>query len=136
MEFVQGPNAFRHLQMMSNELSTPKVVVCPKDLGRAFATNFAMGFNNTKLSYFVGLDATETNAQMLLTGDRNITNGLLLRNGTLLLTTNQSVGWTKQIHTNAGNICLSDGSVQQQTSEGLQRALRNTGAALNRLAIP
>ena len=29
MEFITGPNAFRHFQVMSNELSTPKVMTCP-----------------------------------------------------------------------------------------------------------
>src|ERR1700761_9335539 len=29
MEFTSGPYAFRHFQVMSNELSTPKIVTCP-----------------------------------------------------------------------------------------------------------
>ena len=79
---------------------------------------------------------TETNVLAFLSGDRNITNRFRLRNGTLLLTTNQTVGWTKQIHTNQGNICFADGSVQQFTSAGLQQALQGSGLVTNRLAIP
>ena len=137
LEWRDGPNAFRHFQTMSNELSTPKVLLCPQDLERTLpATNFVTDLNNKKLSYFVGLDATETNPPAFLSGDRNITNGFLSRRGTLFLSTNQRVGWSQQIHSNVGNICLADGSVQQPTSFGLRRALRDTGMATNRLAIP
>ena len=135
LEFVQGPNAFRHFQAMSNELSTPRVLVCFQDTERKPATNFT-SLNNTNISYFVGIDATETNSQALLSGDRNITNGFPVKNGMLLLTTNQTLGWTKQMHVGAGNICLADGSVQQVTSSALQRAFRDSGMATNRLAIP
>ncbi len=31
MEFITGQNAFRHFLAMSNELSTPKILVCPAD---------------------------------------------------------------------------------------------------------
>src|ERR1035438_10904304 len=31
MEYTEDGNAFRHFQVMSNELSTPKILVCPAD---------------------------------------------------------------------------------------------------------
>lgn len=34
-------NAFRHLRVMSDELNTPKVLVCPKDRARKPATDFS-----------------------------------------------------------------------------------------------
>src|SRR5579862_6123784 len=41
MEFDTGLNAFRHLQVISNELSTPHVLICPADSDDRFvATNF------------------------------------------------------------------------------------------------
>ena len=42
---------------MSNDLVTPKLLVCPSDKGRIAATNFAAGFSAKNISYFVGLDA-------------------------------------------------------------------------------
>src|SRR5947207_2369029 len=72
LEFVAGGNAFRHFQVMSNELFTPNVLVCPSEKRRA-VTNFAV-LNNAYLSYFVGLDAVTNLWEMLLAGDRNITN--------------------------------------------------------------
>jgi prepilin-type N-terminal cleavage/methylation domain-containing protein len=68
--------------VMSNELSTPKVLVCPSD-ERSAQTNFSMQvgnaspvqgqyFNNWEVSYFLGIDASENYPQMMLAGDRNI----------------------------------------------------------------
>ncbi len=82
--------------VMSNELSTPKILVCPSD-ERTAHTNFNMAttvagpcpaapawktatepatswtlLSNYKVSYFVGVDANESSPQMLLCGDRNI----------------------------------------------------------------
>jgi prepilin-type N-terminal cleavage/methylation domain-containing protein len=77
--------------VMSNELSTPKILLCPSDNGaggsgtpdakgmggtlatRGIATNFSvLYFNNNNLSYFVGGDASEAYPQMILDGDRNV----------------------------------------------------------------
>jgi type II secretory pathway pseudopilin PulG len=137
MDFITGPNAFRHLQVMSNELSTPKVVFCPQetDRSRFLATNFGV-FCNSNLSFFVGIDATETNATMFLYGDHNITNGMPLRNGILNLRTKRPAGWTAEIHNKVGNICVADGSVQQTSILGLQSAVASTGVASNRLQMP
>jgi len=136
LEFVETPFAFRHLQALSNELSTPRVLQCPHDKRRGWATNFTTDLNNGKVSYFVGVDAQETNATMFLSGDRNITSGRISKNGMLLLTTNQTIGWTKEIHVRCGNIGLSDGSVQSVDNSALRRLVRNTGVATNRLAMP
>jgi len=137
MEFVAGPNAWRHFQVMSNELSTPKVLLCPADddTRTVAATNFN-SLNNSNISYFVGLDSTETDPQGMLFGDRNITNGTPIKNGILELTANQPAGWTDEIHRKVGNITLSDGSVQQITRTGLRNAVENSGAVTNRLQMP
>ncbi|HET7625369.1 MAG TPA: hypothetical protein VFM25_08890 [Verrucomicrobiae bacterium] len=57
------------------------------------------------------------------------------RKGLLTLTTNQMAGWTREIHEQAGNILMVDGSVQQLSISGLRTALENTGIATNRLAL-
>jgi hypothetical protein len=40
------------------------------------------------------------------------------------------------VHKKAGNILLSDGSVQQLSITGLRAAIENTGLATNRLQMP
>ena len=137
MEFRSGLNAFRHFQVMSNELSTPRVLMCPQetDTFRSVATNF-FNFNNSNISFFVGVDATETNPLMTLSGDRNITNGIRIRNGLMDLTAKSPAGWTEEMHNKVGNICLSDGSVQQVSISGLRQTITNTGLPTNWLQIP
>src|ERR1041384_6194469 len=76
-----------HFQALSNELSTPKIVICPSDAGKVEATNWVLAFTNTTtgtaattpggnktLSYSVGFDAAETYPQSFLSSDRNMTN--------------------------------------------------------------
>lgn len=134
IDFLTGPNAFRTFQMMSNELSTPKVLICPSD-SRDAATNWN-SFGNSNLSFFVGVDATETNASMILSGDRNITNATAIRNGLLALTTKRLAGWTSDMHNRVGNILLADGSVQQVGISGLQNLIANTGVVTNWVQMP
>jgi prepilin-type N-terminal cleavage/methylation domain-containing protein len=69
--------------VMSNELSTPKVVYCPSDTARSVAVNFIanpagpgpaanFNFTNGTESYFVCGDAADAYPQMILSGDRNL----------------------------------------------------------------
>jgi prepilin-type N-terminal cleavage/methylation domain-containing protein len=82
-----APYMYQVFGVMSNELSTPKILACPSDDRTAF-TNFFMGnppvaspptetaggnlFNNWKVSYALGKDCNDNNPQMVLTVDRNI----------------------------------------------------------------
>jgi hypothetical protein len=60
MESVATGNVVTTFQVMSNELSTPILVLCPQDLNRNYATNFTDDFNNSRISYFVVVDANKT----------------------------------------------------------------------------
>jgi len=135
-EFDTGADTFRHFQVMSNELSTPNILVCPADT-RTVANNFVR-LKNQNVSYFVGLEANDANPQRFLDGDRNITGESDPGNGILKLVPGQRVSWTQIIHVNQGNIGLSDGSVQQLSNSGLREALRNSGNTTNtwRISLP
>jgi type II secretory pathway pseudopilin PulG len=124
--------AFRYFQAISNIVGSPKVLVCPADI-RVPATDFGPGFSNTNLSYFAGLDADEKSPQMFLYGDRNLTNGLPVQDGILLLVPNRPVGWNHGLHYPQGNIALADGSVQGWTSSRIPMLSVGT---TNRLAMP
>ncbi len=165
-EYVNQPlGTYRHFQAMSNELSVPKVLVCPSDQ-RVEATNFTTGMEpnpnqrpargptvgNSTVSYFVGVNAQETFPQMLLSGDRNIVfnnndasqnNSAILQLGTnhLAAANNpNATRWSTAIHQERGNVALADGSVQQWTSAALREGLVNSGDPAGRtgnvLAIP
>jgi prepilin-type N-terminal cleavage/methylation domain-containing protein len=154
---IAGPNGapftWQIFQVMSNELNTPKIVVCPSD-DRLIATVFAVlppiagqtmfnngvnGATNATISYFVGRDADETNPQMFLAGDRNFTrmqNRNPIPNGNISMQTVQvgtntttivnTFGWNDRMHTKAGNIGLSDGSAQQLSNVRLGESAGQT----------
>ena len=136
MEFITGADTFRHFQVMSNELSTPKILVCPADT-RVAADRFAR-LKNQDVSYFVGLEARDEFPQRFLDGDRNITGESNPENGILNLVPGGTAGWTATIHVNQGNVGLSDGSVWQYSNSQLREALKNSGAQTNtwRIALP
>jgi type II secretory pathway pseudopilin PulG len=140
MKLIGGGNAYVLWQSMSNELSTPKILHCQTDTNHIAATDFGIGFSDANISYFFGLDAREANPQALLTGDDNFAfDGKPVQPGILNLSTNVPVTWTSARHKFAGNIALTDGSVQQTTSTGLNTALANsvtTNLPVVRLVIP
>jgi type II secretory pathway pseudopilin PulG len=136
MEFTTGPNEWRHFQVMSNELSTPRVLICPADVrSEVHASNF-MDFNNSNLSFFINLDYSRPNPHALWSGDRNLTNASPIRDGILELTTNKPAVWTAEMHKKVGNLLLFDGSVRQVNGAGLRNAVENSGSATNRLQMP
>lgn len=135
-EYVIGAVTFRHFQVMSNELSTPKILACPMDT-RTAAASFAQ-LKNQNVSYFVGLDASDEFPQRFLDGDRNITGGSEPEKGILKLVPGGPAGWTTALHNNSGNVGLADGSVQQYSSSTLRTALKNSGNPTNtwRISLP
>jgi len=120
--------------VMSNELSTPKVLYCPSDNIRVATTNFtALNGNNANLSYFVCGDAVESYPQMILDGDRNIGTATA-QNIPATVTNLVGVQWdgstaawwawsAVDLHLRVGNLGMADGSAQQTTVAGLQTAL-------------
>jgi competence protein ComGC len=133
---ITGSDTYRHFQVMSNELSNPKILICPADTREA-AASFPQ-LKNRNISYFVGLEADGVSPQMFLDGDRNITGPNAPVNGILTLVPGESVGWTPEIHAREGNVGLSDGSVMQCNSSLLSELLKKTGTATNiwHLALP
>jgi len=129
-----GEQVVRIFQSLSNELSTPKIIVCPADNRREAVTWQGLTTNN--ISYFLGLSAQETYPQSFLAGDRN-----LLVNGTPVagridLTNFLNVAWSRAMHKNQGNACMGDGSVQQLSSARLREQMQNTGLTTNTFIFP
>jgi type II secretory pathway pseudopilin PulG len=137
-ELVGTGQVFIHFRVMSNELSTPKVLVCPLDKAKVVATNFAVGFSDKNVSYSVGTDAMETYPQTLLSGDRNLAfQGQPIKPGLFVLTTNNtSLTWTKALHYPCGNVGLGDGSVQFWDVKQLAAGVQNQGMDTNLLVFP
>jgi prepilin-type processing-associated H-X9-DG protein len=165
-----APVTYAVFGVMSNELSTPKILICPSD-ERTAHSNFTMSvsgtagslvaqggisgslidpgpsyFNNSKLSYFLGVNARDSTPQMVLAGDRNIqgwynnstspanVNGYGNQNSTeYTMGTNWASGTTypgwspTKMHQSRGNVLLADGSVQQFNSSQFRSQCARSG---------
>lgn len=137
MELAAKGNAAAVFQVMSNELSTPKVLLCPNDPHVLAATNFGPGFASKNISYFVGLISYTNSPVAFLSGDDNFqVGGVPVKSGVLEISSNTAVKWTIERHGHAGYVGLADGSVEMVSDYDLPKLIQQTGLATNRLAIP
>jgi competence protein ComGC len=136
MELVASGVVYPHFEVMSNELSTPKILLCPHDEKRSCATNFAVGLRETNLSYFVNVDARDGDVSRILCGDRNITNRARPGSRLVSLTKADTVAWTKEMHREKGNLGFGDGRVSLFNNGSVGGAYKIGDGATNWLAVP
>lgn len=136
MESAATGSVFMIFQVMSNELSTPKISYCPADEQRISTNNFP-GLTDANLSYFVGLDAT-TNApsSTLLSGDRNLTNQPSRGSRFVNVSKTTALGWTKELHARHGNLLFADGSVMAYDNKDVKANSQMPNGVTNRLVLP
>jgi competence protein ComGC len=128
----QGANCWTNYFILQNELGEScKLVICSYD-ERQPASSFDSGFDNTHISYFVGVNANDLFPQSPLCGDRNLgpgpkpdpdygyspTNG---KGNDVIIPISGSVSWSLKMHSagntaGLGNMLLGDGSGQQTSS--------------------
>ena len=137
-------NAWWQMQSISNELVTPKILVCPSDLLagdlRKMASDFsitnfnggfaALPFRNNALSYIIGLHSVCSAPRSILSGDRNLTfdgiNGSCatgVGDASVFSDPSSSAGWTNAIHGTSGDLLFTDGGVENLSTTGLRRAV-------------
>jgi prepilin-type N-terminal cleavage/methylation domain-containing protein len=155
---VTAGNCWTNFAAAGNDITSPKVLICPSDTDRPsntqknIPTDFTTatnGFANTLnqdqcLSYFYGLSASEVYPSTLLAGDRNLskngnnptqtgtwTTGWSFANSQVALgsgSTLINVGWNNLVHQLNGNVLLGDGSAQQFTTGALLSQLNSSGS--------
>jgi prepilin-type N-terminal cleavage/methylation domain-containing protein/prepilin-type processing-associated H-X9-DG protein len=147
--------AYQVFTVMSNELSTPKILNCPSeyDSTKVQFSTWTNTLDNDQISYFIGIDGDETQPQLFLAGDHNMGLGTANNNTVAATTgwknqyavntvntgtaTNGTAAWMDNGHSKAGNILLCDGSVQQVSISALRDALKNSqDPNNNRLLFP
>jgi hypothetical protein len=142
MELIASGSVYCHFQVMSNELSTPKILLCPNDEQRScainfgIATNFGAGLTDKNLSYFVNVGATRNDGSGLLIGDRNITNRPRPGSPLVSLSQGDTIGWTKEIHSGKGYLGFNDGRVELFKNRGVGAAIKIGEGDTNWLAVP
>lgn len=142
-------DAWRHFNALSNQLATPRLLVCPSDPQTKVASGWTQsptgiilpgGLGDKAVSYAVGLHAFPDYPMELVASDRYFESvsstvcGLHAIRAEWLVAqgTNQSpavrTGWFRSAgHDGTGNLLLNDGQVLQTTSEGLQSYLARPG---------
>jgi hypothetical protein len=136
---------------MSNELGqAPWLLICPYDERKPCA-DFSNRFDNSDVSYFVGVGANDLFPQSIAGGDRNLGPGLVPTNdygyspkngkgNDVAIPTNSSKGpvsWSLKMHSRAnasgaGSILLGDGSAQLvSTASFNQQWLPNANPTTN-----
>lgn len=136
MELTGSGVVYPHFQVMSNELGSPKVLLCPNDEKRSYATNFAVDLTDRNVSYFVNMDATNGDGSSLLSGDRNITNRVRAGSRLVSLTKADTIAWTKEIHLEKGHLGFGDGRVDSFSNGSVGAAIKIGDGKTNWLAVP
>ncbi len=150
---ITTARAWMHFQAMPYEISNPKILMCPEDMARLkhAASDFlngpdSLGATNRRdlaLSYFVGLGASETQPQSILSGDRNLAadstsapyssdKGAVIVPATSRWTSVK----TNTLHGANGNFVVADGSVQQASGLQSQAVTNAYGTNMNLFLFP
>jgi prepilin-type N-terminal cleavage/methylation domain-containing protein/prepilin-type processing-associated H-X9-DG protein len=118
-----------HFAVLSNEIQSTKVLVCPNQTQRKPAPDF-QSLTDSNLTYFLSFSANEAHPQTILSGDAGFSTNTTRVTGYAVFGTNTPVSWVSSPHGEAGNVGLADGSVRQNTQAGLRTAFTNAAAAL------
>jgi prepilin-type N-terminal cleavage/methylation domain-containing protein len=132
-------NAKANMQfsITSNELAVAQLLICPNDVRKIAATNFAK-LAQTNISYTLSLEADEKRPRNILATDRNMVGfdfeGLPDNIYCFILSApdaGQQAKWRRGIchGANTGNMALSDGSVQQYNDARLVQTIVGYDAA-------
>ncbi len=141
MAHTLASNPWLHFSWMSNELTTPVVLLCPSDSGRPardFTGDPAGGylhpnFANRATSYFLS-HSLNSLPNGLMAGDRNlnhdgVSSGCANFNTTFALFHPGSVpanfSWNTNLHALAGNIMRLDGQVRQFSNNELRADIQS-----------
>ena len=135
------PQLWRHFLVLSNELSTPRILHCPQDPQRQRAARFTVApqaptepiFNGDSfLSYFLALEAQPGDPVSVLSGDRNVS---LLRfglgSGRNRLPAQAQPGFTPELHQGFGNWVFGDHHVERAILRKGQIGSNPTGPVLS-----
>ena len=109
---------YRQFQVLSNELSNPKVLTCKADEKRESTNDFA-GLQNTNVSYFVGANADFSKPTSILAGDRNLASNPMPSPTILHTTSGASFRWTREVHGFKGNVLYADDHVEEWNAHSL-----------------
>jgi len=132
-------NAWYQFTAISNQLGSPKLLVCPAD---SYATKIADGWGNlpngflnvqyrgNALSYALFLHGSPQDPRSILCSDNNfhasganMTCSSGINNAIGLYSTDPNVGWTNAVHRTSGHLLFNDGSALFSSSSEFRSAV-------------
>jgi type II secretory pathway pseudopilin PulG len=126
---------------LSNELQSPKILLCPSDISKRSANTWSgspdggflhPNYRNGSVSYFIGLDVFPESRSSLLAGDRNVIFDLPNQSCSSRITVTQGLGFGPAagigagMHVAEGNFLFTDGRVDELSSGGFVKSGRDT----------
>jgi type II secretory pathway pseudopilin PulG len=132
-------NIIAQFQVLSNDLSTPLIIICPeRNLRMTPATNFAT-LARTNLGYFLAITASQKNPDSILAGDTGLlVDRAAVSNCIVQIATNNTISYPPNLHTSAyrPSMLCSDGSVRPMNASNLPKSLRSTPNGTNIFLVP
>jgi prepilin-type processing-associated H-X9-DG protein/prepilin-type N-terminal cleavage/methylation domain-containing protein len=127
-------SSYRLFQVLSNELTSPQILICPTDT-RQPAANFAL-LQNSNVSYFLGVDASPGKPASILAGDRNLATNSWENPTILQIGSGSRLRWTQELHQFKGNVLFADGHVEEWGKPELASADGDTADNNDNLFLP
>ncbi|MEN9677744.1 MAG: hypothetical protein RIS76_3640 [Verrucomicrobiota bacterium] len=117
-----SPDWTDHFRLCSNELASPRILVCPTDKPRKPGTNWVRLDGLANVSYFVGTRADLAKPPTIVGGDSSVSGGGggLDPQWSVFLGTSIDASWNQSLHVANGNLALADGSVQNTKTAALR----------------
>ena len=135
---------WQHFTTLSNDMVTPKILVCPSDPEKQRALDFTdkpngiFTMKDAAISYAIGTSAGPDKPGMHLAGDRNLIGkdgqncGPAALTGVITrLSPTENPRWENNLHRNSGNMVLADGSAHQFSETALVKAMEASGDTRN-----
>lgn len=125
-EWTDASKVFKHFRLISNMISTPRILICPAEdkMTKKPALYFDNKMNNSNISYFIALNASNDN-NSILAGDRNIRANNAQTKSILIIDKYRSIWWTDEMHKDMGNILYGNSECITLTNNNIKYITRS-----------
>ncbi len=119
---LDSPDWTDHFRLASNELASPRILICAADKERKPGTNWVDLDGLLNVSYFIGTLVDPQKPMTIFSGDFNVNGG----GGGFDPSWSQFLGnsidasWDQQVHQKSGCLALADGSVKHTKTPALR----------------
>ncbi len=122
-----SPDWTDHFRVLSNELRTTHILLCPADIASRLGQNWSLLTGDANISYFLGTNSflNQAGSQIILAGDRNVLGGGggLDPSWSIFLGTSIDAAWDRTLHSQIGVLAMGDGSARSVKTPDLREMI-------------